>query len=430
MGQTSIIIGIAATIMLGIILFTSQRTSNDTDMALADYTYKVLAREAAVTGVNLTVRKLVADPEDWTVGAYGFAKTAYHNAAFTVIVTAIDPDTVDIRSTGTDQTGKQIIQARYAKGYSTIAVPPAFKYAIISDQDLTLNGQAEVLSVDDGSNADIHANGALTSNGSKILVEGYASYDGVGGSATVNPEKAIDEIFVPNSDTNDTVDEDGNPIEVSNLVEAEYIDIPVLDPYLYDEAPEESNFVTLGDTALTGTTDFIAWGNEIDPTLNIGTAENPFLLFVEGNLTISGGTTMLGYVQVVTRGSISISGNVTSSVVPVPDKNASDEVWADWTAANLDAAGSTKIGWYAAGDITISGGSSVVGQLFSNSSITLNGGGGQDMNIIGGITSSNIDINVNGGIVIQYAEISEKVVIPGFTLIVPEGVRLMAWAEW
>ena len=50
--------------------------------------------------------------------------------------------------------------------------------------------------------------------------------------------------------------------------------------------------------------------------------------------------------------------------------------------------------------------------------------------IIGGVTSTNVDINVNGGIVIQYAEISEKVVIPGFTKIVPEGVRLLAWAEW
>ena len=139
---------------------------------------------------------------------------------------------------------------------------------------------------------------------------------------------------------------------------------------------------------------------------------------------------MLGYAQVVTRGSISISGSVTSSVVPVPDKNAPEAEWDAWEAANLDASGNTKIGWYANTDISVSGNSTVVGQLFANGSISLNGGGGQDMNIIGGVTSADVNIDVNGGVVIRYAEISKKVVIPGFTLIVPEGIRLIAWVEW
>jgi hypothetical protein len=421
MGQSSIILGIAATIILGLLLYASQSTSARTDVALADYTYKVLAREAAATGLNLTVRKLVEDPEDWTVSEYGFAKTGYHNADFVVVVTAVHADTVDIRSTGSDDSGVQIIEARYAKGYSIIAVPPAFKYAIITDEDLTLNGQAEVLSVDDEANANIHANGDLTSNGSQVDVAGYASFDADGGSGVVNPERAIDEIFQPNDDTNDSE---------SNLIEGEHIDIPELNPDDYDSAPVESDSVHTGDMSLTGTIDFVALGQTVLPGGDMGTVDNPFRLFVDGNLDLSGGVIMLGYVQVITQGNITITGNVTSSVVPVPDKTASDAEKDAWTEANLDAAGNTKIGWYANGSITISGGSSVVGQLYANESITLNGGGGEEMNIIGGITSTNVNIDVNGGIVIQYAEISKMVVIPGFTLIVPEGVRLLDWVEW
>lgn len=407
---------------MGFFLFASQRTSNRTDEVLAEYHYKVLAREAAVTGVNLTVRQLVADPDNWMTGSFGYASEVYYNTRFAVTVAAVDPDTVDLESTGTDQSGVQVIHARYAKGYTTIAVPPAFKYAIISDLDLTLNGQAEILAVDSTANASIHANVNLTVNGSGVHIEGYGSFDEEGGSGTVNPEKAIDDVFDPNDDTNGA--------ETDNLVEGEYIDIPQLNPDDYDEAPKESHFVTQSDTSLTGVIDVQAWAASEGLGASVGTYDEPFRLFVDGDLTISGGVTILGYAQIVTRGSIFISGSVTSSVTPVPDKNAPDSEWEAWTQANLDAAGNTKIGWYANVDISVSGNSTVVGQLFANGSIDLNGGGGQDMNILGGVTSSDVDINVNGGVVIRYAEISEKVVIPGFTQIVPEGVRLIAWAEW
>jgi len=394
---------------------------------LAEYTYKVLAREAAITGLNLTVRKLVADPDNWMTGSYGYVGESYYNAEFSVKVTPIDPDTVDVLSTGTDQSGVQIVEARYVIAYNTIAVPPSFKFAIISDLDLTLNGQAEILSVDDESNANIHSNGDLTSNGSKVYVEGYASFDAEGGgTGTVNPEKAIDEIFDPNVDGG--YDSEDQP---DNLIEGENIEIPALDTTEYDELGE-SHAVMGGDYSFTEETiNFQTWADTSAAIGNgVGTITNPFRLYINGNLSISGGVTILGYVQIITYGSISISGSVTSSVMPVPDKTASEAEWEAFEDANLDAAGNTKIGWYANGDITISGNSTVVGQLYSNETISLNGGGGQDMNIIGGITSTNVDINVNGGVVIRYAEISEKVVIPGFITIVPEGVRLIAWAEW
>lgn len=408
-------------------MYSSQQTSNKTDEELADYTYKVLAREAAVTGLNLTVRKLVADTDNWMTGSYGFSNEPYHNANFTVVVTPIDPDTADVVATGTDGTGTQVIDARYAIAYNTIAVPPSFKFAIISDENLTLNGQAEIQAVDDGSNANIHANGDLTSNGSQVTVEGYGSFDeDGGGSGSVNPEKAIDDIFDPNVDGGYDPDE-----QPDNLIEGENIEIPALDPTEYDEVGE-SDVVMGGDYSFGDEViDFQTWADTSAAVADgRGTATDPFRLYVHGNLTITGDVTLLGYVQIVTFGSISISGNVTSSVIPVPPKGATEAEWDAYEAANLDAAGNTKIGWYSNTDISVSGNSTVVGQLYANETIDLNGGGGQDMNIIGGVTSTDVDINVNGGIVIRYAEISEKVVIPGFVKIVPEGVRLIAWAEW
>ena len=419
MGQSAVLLVIAATLTVGILVFASQRSTGDANVELASYHEKVLAREAASTGMNMTVRRLVDDPDSWmsSPGSYEYTNQAYYGAAFSTTVTSPHPDTVDIVSTGVDGSGTHVIEARYAKGFTTLGVPPSLRYAIISDEDLTLNGQANIMALNDESNANIHANGDMTVNGSNVTVEGHGTFS-PSGSGTVNPEKAVDQVFVPNGD--------GNGAD-ANMYEGEYIDIPDLDPNDYNTIPP-ATLITAGDTTLSGVIDLEAWATSLG--LNAGTEENPFLLFVNGNFSTSGDITILGYGQVVVNGGVHISGNVVSSVEPMPDNDATEEEWDAWAETNLDAAGNTTIGYFATGDITVSGGSTVVGQLFSNGTVNLNGGGGQEMNIIGGITSSNVDINVNGGVNIRYAQISEATVLPGWEVIVPEGVRLISWAEF
>lgn len=421
MGQSSVILVLAATMTVGVLVFAALRHTGDADEELAGYQYKVLAREAATTGINLTVRKLVDDPDNWAVtpAAYEFTDESYYGAQFTVTVTAIHPDTVDVVSTGTDESGTHVIEARYAKGFTSLGVPPALRYAIISDEDLTLNGRANIMALDESSNANVHANGDLTSNGNNVHVEGYGSY-GPDGSGTVNPAHAIDTVFDPN------VDENGPSV---NMYEYEEIDIPSLDPSEYNTIPP-ATLITAGDTTLTGVIDAQAWASALGYPAEVGTEAHPFLLYVNGNLSMSGGVTMLGYVQVVTYGDITISGNVTATTTPPPASNASEAEWDAWAALNLNAAGNTTIGFFANGDLTVSGNSAVVGQLFSNQTIDLNGGGGQKVNVIGGVTSANVNINVNGGMNIRYAQISTSTLLPGWTQIVPEGVRLVNWAEW
>jgi hypothetical protein len=138
------------------------------------------------------------------------------------------------------------------------------------------------------------------------------------------------------------------------------------------------------------------------------------------------------YFHVIVAGTIVVSSghHITASTTPVPANNAPAATWAAWRAANLDADGKTKIGLFSDGNIDVNGGVSMTAQLFTNNKVTLNGGGGNKQNIVGGIVSSELDIKVNGGYNIHYTEIATIGVIEEFESDTPEGVRLVDWAEF
>lgn len=406
--------------MVAIFLVGMQRSNTESDNDLAGYHNTILAREAAVTGVNMSVRRLVDDPDNWftNTDSYEFPTTAYNGATFVVNATSPHPDTVALVSVGVHHGVNRRVEARFAKGLISGGVHEVFKYAVVSDLDLTLNGGVEILAASSTTNANVHANGHVQSNGNRVHVEGYATY-GPDGSGDVNPERAIDDIFDPNVDTN------GPEI---NVYEDDEVDIPDLDASNYSTSPP-ADLVVPGDTTLFNIDR--AWLTAHGYGAEVGTEDHPFLMYVGGNLSNSGQVTIEGiYFQAVVAGDISVGGNILASTTPIPAKNAPQAQWDAWTAANLDASGNSPIGLYAEGDITVSGGFAIVGQLFSNQSVTLNGGGGQQMNILGGIVSANTDINVNGGLVIQYAEVATTGVIEEFFSDTPEGVRLVDWAEF
>jgi hypothetical protein len=91
-------------------------------------------------------------------------------------VTATHRDTVEIRATGLEGSEDHLIIARYARGYTHTGVPPAFDYAFLANDNLTLNGTVGITSLDSTVNANIHTNKSLTSNGNKVLVEGYGTF--------------------------------------------------------------------------------------------------------------------------------------------------------------------------------------------------------------------------------------------------------------
>ena len=420
MGQSTVILAVAATLLVGIVLLGMQRSNNESDANLATYHNDVLAREAAMTGINMTVRRLVDEPDEWfsNTNQYEYPQTDYNGAAFSTTVTSSHPDTVRVVSLGTHHNRTKRIEAVYAKGLIAGALNESFYYAVVSDEDLTLNGSVEIRAAASTSNADIHANGDLTSNGNRVHIEGFGTY-GPSGSGTVNPTHAIDTVFDPNVDTNGAD---------QNMHADDDVDIPNIDVSAYSTSPP-ADLVVSGDTTLFDMDR--AWLNAHGYPAIVGTEESPFLMYVGGNLATSGTTVIEDiYFQVVVAGEITVGGNILSSTTPIPDKRDPQSVWDAWNAANLDAAGNTSIGLYADGDITVSGGFAIVGQLFSNNTVTLNGGGGQQMNILGGIVSANTDINVNGGLVIQFARVSTSGKIEELESDTPEGVRLVDWAEF
>jgi hypothetical protein len=46
------------------------------------------------------------------------------------------------------------------------------------------------------------------------------------------------------------------------------------------------------------------------------------------------------------------------------------------------------------------------------------------------VISQDGDVTANGGVNIRFAMIHESTLLPGLHYIVPEGVRLIAYAEW
>ncbi len=420
MGQSSVIFAFAATLVVAIVLLTSQRSNQATDVTVAEYHNSVLSREAAMTGHNLTVRRLVDEPDNWfsNTSDYEFPATAYASASFVVNVTSTHPDSVFVVATGTQHGVDHRIEAVYAKGLISGGIAEVFTYAVVSEEDLRFNGSTNILAADGSNNANVHANEDLTSNGNNVSVEGYGTH-GTTGTVTVNPAAQTDNIFDPNIDGNG-----GN----LNVFGADDVDIPLIDPSLYATSPP-ADLVIAGDHSLIDMDR--AWLTANGYPATVGTVAHPFLIYVGGDLSASGNVIIDGiYFQAVVAGDITLSGSVSTSAIPAPGRNASQAVWDAWIAANLDASGNTTIGLFSGGDITLNGNVSVTGQLYANDDVTINGGGGRTRNILGGIVSASSDITLNGGITIQYAQLSTTGLLEEFESDIPEGVRLVDWAEF
>jgi len=113
MGNYILLVTLAAVVAVSSLMSSTRSSNIRAERRLASHTYKsIIAREAATTGLNLTVRRLVADTSRWThnPSEYGFTDQRYKKALFTTTVLAnyspgplLDQcaiDTVDVVSTG------------------------------------------------------------------------------------------------------------------------------------------------------------------------------------------------------------------------------------------------------------------------------------------------------------------------------------------
>ena len=220
--------------------------------------------------------------------------------------------------------------------------PDFLNYAVMSGQDLTLNGNMTI--TDDGNNnwnSNIHANGTLRLNGGNNLVSGFGTFSG--SPAPINNNADI-KTFIPNQNP------DGKPV----YEKTDQVKVPDF------KAEDYKKYATI-----------IEPGNKIiDKNTSLGSKDNPVIYYVNGGLTIRANVTFTGYGIFIVNGPVKTEGNL---LISSPDHSANN------------------LAIYAEGDIHVDQNSQIYAQLFSNGNIIFNGN-----SVLHGLAVSKSSITLNG----------------------------------
>ena len=315
---------IAVIVLLGVLLtgamlgIAMQRDANEADREVAGYEFELLARDASLSGLALTVRKLAEsfNMGSWTSGTY-FADQSYGGGRFTVDVTVNDPvlgttsgDTVDVVARGYQGPTEHVVFARYARDKDDKGIPPAFEPTIVSDDFMQIDGNMLIAAISDLVNASIHTNKDLTVKGNSFLVEGFGTYTG-----TVNLINQAQGNFLPNDDYNGAAPNYhwSDSVRISQLNWAALQDRATNTSGAYVEMGSPTAAAFSVDGAVIDFTDPSAsfWSDYgvtyTCPSGSCGTAENPFALYVNGPVEL------LNTVEIVGNGFIAATGDVIVS---------------------------------------------------------------------------------------------------------------------
>lgn len=457
MGNYALILALAGVVGISILVSNTRKASQGAQIELSRHTYKSISREAAMTGLNMTVRRVVADRGSWfdslalNPDAYSYKNVAYrHNTTFSTEVLSRYPkgldslatcffDTVDVVSTAyaapysktgasyesDRRTATHRVEATYVRTCAEAEGDTEWsRYPTVSDLRFDIDGEIRVFSADVTQNAGVHSNRRLFVT-NPALVEGYGTQTMETGGGCSDP---CDTIFIPNDDTNG---DESNFIRGEPEVEIPFFDYTEWEPQAThrDGTVEINSNTTIDFTNYQGITGY-------------GTEDNPAIWFIDGDLLVNADEfQIIGYVKIVVRQGVKINGSARfitgapagefppESTYDNPNKAAMRE----WIATHLP--GGTEMGIYAAGcyendcssnpGIHIDGTSTTVGQLFANESIFIN----DDATAVGGIATRSW-MRYNAKNVIWYVG-GNSAILPNSTDgIAPDGVRLLAFVEF
>ena len=435
MGNYALFIILAGAVSISALGLSSRTAVTRADMELNNHTFKEIAREAAITGLNLTIRRLVADTSSWITNPdqYEFTNESYRNATFSTEV--LTPwgaankngqcwlDSVQVISTGKAFEGTQHkVDSSYLRTCSQPGgIPPGFQYAIITDDNLMVQQKVTVMSPYDTVNANIHSNGLFSGNGNPY-VEGYGTYFTPGGTCIDCAN------FLPNDDVNGA-----DP----NVYEAPEVPMVAFDPLKYKPF---ATYVEPGNVWYkTGdvTIDF----TNFNGITGYGTAENPFIWYIPGNLQIEVNVRMIGFGVIITEGFVTFNGNadIYSSVPTdqIPPLSTTDDPNADQVQPFLQQymqQGST-LGLFVGGtkkvagediSLLVKGRSRIMGTLFLNGGLDVPG----DMTVFGSIAGMD-DFVLDGKMMIWYEGANEAITgVWNLGMSLPKGIELFAYSEW
>lgn len=338
MGKAAILI-MSATIIFGsVYAYGAKEEVQRADGRLTEHQYEVLSRNAALAGYNVAKQELAESFDSAPAHLSG----TYEASSYSVSVTR-DAALAHVISTGTsaragDDDVTFTVKATIEKDVvATIAeeAPPFMRYAVLSEQDLHLNGSILTDLYVEGNeantlNANMHTNGTLAIDGNSANVKGFGTYVD---AAWANPVSALTNSFNPYY----------NPTEADVTQQVPAIDVPVFD---VAEFVNKANLdqTTSGDVALNGIYDFG------------GTREDPYVWYVDGNLSAGGGTKLNGYVMFIVSGDIALSGNIEAG------------------QSGYGGVDESSVAYYAAGGVALAGNAKVYGQIFSGTAVSFGKG--------------------------------------------------------
>jgi hypothetical protein len=275
-----------------------------------------------------------------------------------------------------------------------------------------------VFHADPTKNANIHSNDELYIDGDPY-VEGYGTYTG---SYHCDPSSCPG--FVPNDDVNGP---DPNVFYADSMHIPTFVAADYYAQATYVQGPQSLNGGIIDFTNYQGITTH-------------GTVGNPFLWYIQGDLEVEGDVQFLGYAMIVVEGHVHINGDATilSSVASgnTPPESTYDNPNKDevrqWISDHVSD--EVTLGIYVEGSkddkpdeagIHINSNAIVAGHLFANHKIHLNG----DATVFGGMITKN-QMHMNGKNVTWYLGLNDAVNLFGPNITLPEGIRLIAYAEW
>lgn len=395
MGKVALIV-VAIAMFAGVFVSLGTRDNlHGAGEQVAEHQLQILSRTAAVAAHNRAVQRL-ADNFATQQPYYG----DYDGVGYTtsITVTGVGPGAqAEVHSIATtfNVDGDSMnfnIRAIFEQVQTPTGIaeeaPPFLGYAVLSDKNLSMNGNIEATICEicvTGEealtlNANMHTNGSLHVTGNSAEVQGFGTFVG---SGTSNPGKALKRTFEPHY----------NPTGAPSTQQVPGITLPSLNVSNI-ETMLSADSVTTGDVVLTGA-----------QSLG-GTREDPFIWYITGSLTNTGGMSLDGYVMFLVEGDVNFTGNATAGST-------------SWSGADESSAA-----FYVEGDVSFNGNVEVWGQVFNNGDIHFQG----TPDVYGSITTHGT-VNFGGTVNIYYRRASPALTThwnaPTF-----DRLRRLAYSEW
>ncbi len=341
MGKTVLIYILGTLSIFAVINFNVNKVLLDQSSSSYSYYSEIRARDIGNSMVEMLTSKL-ADSIQFRVSSPATKNLFGGQAVYTVRDTVVNPDSmvkISVTSTYFGQT-KKMVSLLLKPGSGGPVPPPAFRYAVFSNGNLQLSGNTEIQSANEAYNANVHSNGSVQLSGNPEI-EGFVTYVNQY-SQSGRPQ------IQPNQNPNN--------LPVTNQISA--VQVPTFNPDNYQSIAQQTyngNFNLSGNNNVT-----------------LGTAQNPKIIYVGGNLNWSGNVTVSGYGIIVVKGNAQISGNVNFQTHE-PDKST----FSLYTVGNIQMSGNSDMyGQYLSlNNIQISGNGEIKGSLAAGGQVQMSGNG-------------------------------------------------------